>query len=79
MILLEHLWYFSPATLARLLERHGFTQVDVRNVPFDAPVAHIATRLAQTFGMKGVLPVGPLSRMVFPAPAGIMLGVYRRR
>jgi hypothetical protein len=79
MILLEHLWYFSPVTLARFMQRSGFEQIEVGGVPFDAPVAHVATRLAQTFGMKGAFSAGPLSRMVVPTPAGIMLGVYRRR
>ncbi len=79
MILLEHLWYFSPATFARLMDRLGFERIAVHGVPFDAPVAHVATRIAQTFGMKGAFEAGPLSRLVVPAPAGLMLGVFRRR
>jgi SAM-dependent methyltransferase len=77
MLLLEHLWYFSPQTLERLMARNGFDQMEIRPVPFDAPLAHVATRLAQTFGMKGAFRPGPLSRIVLPIPAGIMLGVYR--
>lgn len=77
MLLLEHLWYFSPDTLRAFLERSGFEHVETVPVPFDAPVTHIITRLAQTFGLKGALPVGRLSRAVLPVPAGIMLGVYR--
>lgn len=77
MLLLEHLWYFSPATFDRFLARFGFERVAMQALPFDAPLAHVVTRLAQTFGMRGsVVPRG-LARMVLPAPAGIMLGTYR--
>ena len=79
MLLLEHLWYFSPATLERFLARHGFEQIEVRMVPYDAPLAHIATRISQTFGLRGRVAIGPLSQWVLPTPAGIMLGVYRAR
>jgi hypothetical protein len=78
MILLEHLWYFSPDTYRRMMADLGFEMLHVRQVPFDAPLAHIATRLAQTFGMKGAFQAGPLSRAVLPTPAGIMLGVFRK-
>jgi SAM-dependent methyltransferase len=78
MLLLEHLWYFSPKTLERMMTRYGFAQVAIRSVPYDAPIAHLATRLAQTFGMTGTLKGGPLSRVVLPVPAGIMLGVFRK-
>jgi hypothetical protein len=61
------------------MDRVGFDQVAVRGVPYEAPVAHGVTRLAQTYGMKGVLKAGPVSRFVVPMPAGLMLGVYRRR
>ena len=79
MLLLEHLWYFSSATLERFLARHGFDQIEVRMVPYDAPLAHLATRIAQTFGLRGRVAIGPLSQWVVPTPAGIMLGVYRAR
>jgi SAM-dependent methyltransferase len=78
MLLLEHLWYFSPTTLERLMVRHGFAHLATRSIPFDAPVAHLATRLAQTFGMKGTFKAGSVSRSVLPVPAGIMLGVFRK-
>jgi SAM-dependent methyltransferase len=76
MLLLEHLWYFSPKTLERLMAKHGFTLVKTRSIPYDAPIAHLATRLAQTFGMKGTFKGRSLSRLVLPLPAGIMLNVF---
>jgi len=78
MLLLEHLWYFSPKTLERMMARYGFTLLAIQSVPYDAPIAHLATRLAQTFGMKGTFKGGPISRLVLPIPAGIMLSVFRK-
>jgi putative flippase GtrA/SAM-dependent methyltransferase len=78
MLLLEHLWYFSPKTLERMMARYGFVLLAIRSVPYDASIAHLATRLAQTLGMKGTFKVGPISRLVLPIPAGIMLGVFRK-
>ena len=78
MLLLEHLWYFSPSTLELMMVRHGFERITVRWLPYDASIAHIATRLAQTVGMKGTFDAGPISRLVLPIPAGIMLGVFRK-
>jgi 2-polyprenyl-3-methyl-5-hydroxy-6-metoxy-1,4-benzoquinol methylase len=78
MLLLEHLWYFSPNTLERMMARYGFTLLALQSVPYDAPIAHLATRLAQTFGMTGTFKGGPISRLVLPIPAGIMLSVFRK-
>lgn len=77
MILLEHLWYFSPATFDTFLARFGFEPVAMQALPFDAPVAHVVTRLAQTFGMKSTFVPNGLGKLVLPVPAGIMLGTYR--
>jgi hypothetical protein len=79
MLLLEHLWYFWPKTLERMMLRHGFEMLATQSIPFDAPMAHIATRLAQTFGMRGTFGVGPFSRLMLPTPAGLMLGVFRKK
>jgi SAM-dependent methyltransferase len=78
MLLLEHLWYFSPTTLERMMARRGFERLATQSIPFDAPIAHLATRLAQTFGMKGTFKAGSISRLVLPIPAGMMLGVFRK-
>lgn len=78
MILLEHLWYFSPPTYRRMMSELGFEALHIQGVPFDAPIAHLATRLAQTFGMKGAQRAGLLSALIVPVPAGLMLGVFRK-
>jgi SAM-dependent methyltransferase len=78
MLLLEHLWYFSPATLQRIMARHGFEQLAIRAMSFDAPIAHLASRLAQSVGMTGNFAVGPVSKTVVPVPAGIMLGIFQK-
>jgi SAM-dependent methyltransferase len=78
MLLLEHLWYFSPKTLEQMMARYGFALLAIRSVPYDAPIMHLATRLAQTFGMTGAFKGGLISRFVLPIPAGIMLGVFRK-
>lgn len=77
MILLEHLWYFSPETFDRFLKPFGMERVAIVGVPFDASLAHLASRLSQTFGMKGTFSPNAITRLVLPVPAGIMLGIYR--
>jgi hypothetical protein len=78
VLLLEHLWYFSPKTLERLMARFGLELLAIRSVPYDAPILHLVTRLAQTFGMTGTFRGGPISRLILPIPAGIMLSVFRK-
>ena len=79
MLLLEHLWYFSPQTYRRFMADQGFEMLEWRGVPYDAPLTHLATRLSQVFGSQGKMSGGLLSKIVLPIPAGLMLGVFRKR
>jgi 2-polyprenyl-3-methyl-5-hydroxy-6-metoxy-1,4-benzoquinol methylase len=83
LLLREHLWYFSPATIAALLSRAGFVLTDVRPklVPFS--LASIMDRLAQYPGPAGTLAgrlsgVETLRRLAVRLPIGEMYVVARR-
>ena len=77
MLLLEHLWYFDADTLRRFMKRAGFHETRHRSLPYDAPLAHIARRVAQTYGIT--LPrIDFASSLVLPVPIGLMYGVYQR-
>jgi SAM-dependent methyltransferase len=78
MYLLEHLWYFNRKTLRIFMERLGFQQIRHRNVPYDAPLAHIVRRVAQTYGFPPPPLGATLSVLVLPVPIGLMYGVFQR-
>jgi SAM-dependent methyltransferase len=76
--LLEHLWYFDKKTLRIFMERAGFNLTHHRTEPYDAPLAHIVRRVAQTYGFSTPR-LGPtLSGVVFPVPIGLMYDVFER-
>jgi SAM-dependent methyltransferase len=78
MILLEHLWYFSPRTLRRVVEPCGFEHVATRSMSYATPLSHLWKRLAQTYRMDVPrLPQWIGSRVV-PVPIGLMASVFRR-
>jgi SAM-dependent methyltransferase len=77
MYLLEHLWYFNKETMRTFMARAGFHETQHRVLPYDAPVAHIVRRVAQTYGLP-TPEFGPkLSSIVFPVPIGLMYGVFK--
>lgn len=47
LLLREHLWYFSPDTISRLLSRTGFTLVRTRPKWVSFSLANVAARVAQ--------------------------------
>ncbi len=78
MILLEHLWYFSPGTLQRILARHGFELVVTRNMSYEAPLSHFFNRLAQMYRLKRIVLPKFMSSLAIPVPIGLMATVFRR-
>jgi hypothetical protein len=78
MYLLEHLWFFDESTLTAFMARAGFRQTCSRKVSYDASLAHIMRRLAQTFA-PAAAPFGrALPEIILPVPAGVMYGVFER-
>ena len=84
LLLREHLWYFSPDTVGRLLERAGFELVSTRTKWVSFSLANIATRAAQYPGpLAGALSKLAHSELLRRAPARFPMGemdvVARRR
>ena len=83
LLLREHLWYFSPATIAALLSRSGFVLANVRPKLVSRSLANIMGRLAQYPGaartVAGRLSAsGVLRRLTVRLPIGEMYVVARR-
>lgn len=83
LLLREHLWYFSPVTVAALLSRNGFVLAQSRRRLVSSSVAHIVGRVAQHPGAAGaaagrLAAVGALRRLTVRLPVGEMYVVARR-
>lgn len=83
LLLREHLWYFSPTTMAALLSQNGFVLADARPKLVSVSVAHIVGRLAQSPGSSGKVTgrlsgIGALRRLTVRFPVGEMYVVARR-
>ena len=76
--LLEHLWYFTPATLRRYLERRGFRIVELATISYPVVLGTILERVRQTYGTPMPRLPRPLARLVLPLPIGLMFAACRR-
>jgi len=79
MILLEHLWYFSPRTLERFLADHGLLLIKNGGIPFDVTITHLTRRFAQTYGLDFSFMTKLIGDQVISLPVGLMYGVYQRQ
>jgi len=79
MLLLEHLWYFDPATLTRFLSRCGFAVDAIRPAGFPVDLATLLRRARQTYGTW--IPEAPafLANLVVTLPIGLMFVTAARR
>lgn len=78
MILLEHLWYFSPKTLKQLLERYGFEVIMISPMSYEAPVSHLVRRITQTYHLSQLTVPNWIGSITLPVPIGLMAAVLRR-
>jgi SAM-dependent methyltransferase len=72
MLLLEHLWYFDPTTVTRLLDRCGYVVDSVRPIGYPVDLATVFLRARQTYG--GWVPRAPawLAKLAVTLPIGLM-------
>jgi SAM-dependent methyltransferase len=78
-LLLEHLWYFNPATLRDYFARFGLRLVACSAFAFPAVASVFLDRLSQTFGVRLPRPPEWSDKWVFRIPAGMMFAVLRKR
>jgi 2-polyprenyl-3-methyl-5-hydroxy-6-metoxy-1,4-benzoquinol methylase len=83
LLLREHLWYFSPVTIAALLSQTGFMLANVRPKLVRFSLANVMDRLAQYPGAAGTLAgrlsaAGALRHLTVRYPIGEMYVVARR-
>ena len=84
LLLREHLWYFSPATIARLLDRAGYDLLETRPKWVSFSLQNVAARLAQYPGPLGrgarsLRGSRRLARVSVRFPMGEMHVIARRR
>jgi 2-polyprenyl-3-methyl-5-hydroxy-6-metoxy-1,4-benzoquinol methylase len=75
LLLREHLWYFSPDTMSRLLARAGFTLLRTRPKWVSFSVANVAARAAQYPGpLASVMTTLAKSQLLRRAPVRFPMG-----
>jgi len=75
----EHLFFFTPHSLVRLLRASGCRAVRlVREVNW-VPLGYLRERLAKTFGLRRTTGRSPWERLVLPATLFDVIGVYAKR
>lgn len=72
MLLLEHLWYFDPATLRRLLGRCGLTVDTIGPISYPVDLATVLLRARQTYGAWVPSPPTILAKFIVRLPIGLM-------
>jgi SAM-dependent methyltransferase len=77
----EHLYFFSPSALTRLLARSGCRVVRITREVYWAPVTYLCERLQKSLGWpaSAARRIARLRGWVLPATLGDVLGVYAVR
>jgi SAM-dependent methyltransferase len=67
----EHLFFYSPESLRRLMAAHGIALRALRHEGAHYPLSYLAERLEKTLGVR--LPLGRLGRLALPVNLGDVL------
>jgi SAM-dependent methyltransferase len=76
--LVEHLWYFTPATFRRYMRRFGFEVLSVEPFFYPVDIQTILFRVMQTYGGRAWRFPPIIADRVVSLPFGLMLAVCRK-
>jgi SAM-dependent methyltransferase len=77
-VLLEHLWYFTPATFRRYLRTFGFEAIEIGAAWYPVDMGTAWTRLGQSLGKSEWALPAPLRNVILPLPIGLMFAAARK-
>lgn len=80
LILLEHLWYFSPSTLNLMAQKHGLKVVQHQHFPYSIDLRTLVLRICQTYSHRFCFLSNFISnKLILNIPIGLMLVSIKRK
>ena len=74
LLLLEHLWYFSPLTLNRIAQKHGLKVIQNHSFSYPVDLRTFALRIFQTYFNRACFLSNFISnKVVLSIPIGLMI------
>lgn len=79
LILLEHLWYFSPSSLELIAQKHGLKIIQHQHFPYSIDLRTLVLRIFQTYAHRFCFLSKYVSnKIILNIPIGLMLVSLRK-